>query len=158
MDRDEILEVMDDITTSVASRLAIHVNEAESRREAHYPSDMRVYGLVLRSQRLLLRFTKEATAHARHLLDEAIELAPGYARAHASLSRTHNLDWRYCWSSVPKLSLATAVNLALRPSNSIRLMLGHLLNWASLIYTASSTTRPWQTTSAQPHSIPTTRI
>lgn len=113
IDRDEILNFLDEITSSVASRLAIQVDEAESRREAYYPTDMRAYGLALRSQRLMLRFTKEANAHARHLLEEAIELAPGYARAHAALSRTHNLDWRYCWSLAPKLSLETAVGLAL---------------------------------------------
>jgi adenylate cyclase len=114
IDREEILEFLDEITTSVASRLAIQVDEAESHREAYYPTDMRAYGLALRSQRLMLRFTKEANAHARHLLEEALELAPGYARGYAALSRTHNLDWRYCWSSDPKLSLKMAVDLALR--------------------------------------------
>jgi adenylate cyclase len=113
IDRDEILDVPDEITTSVASRLAIQVDEAEGHREAYHPTDMRAYGLALRSQKLMLRFTKEANAHARHLLEEALELAPGYARAYAALSRTHNLEWRYCWSSEPKLSLDTAVNLAL---------------------------------------------
>jgi adenylate cyclase len=114
INREEILDILDEITASVASRLAIQVDEAESRREAYYPTDMRAYGLALRSHRLMLQFTKEANAHARHLLEEAIELAPGYARAHAGLARTHNLDWRYCWSSDPKLSLQTAVDLALR--------------------------------------------
>lgn len=114
IEREEILGFLDEITTSVASRLAIQVDEAESHREAYYPTDMRAYGLALRSQRLMLRFTKEANAHARHLLEEAIELSPSYARAYAALSRTHNLDWRYCWSSEPKISLTTAVDLALR--------------------------------------------
>lgn len=114
INRDEILDCLDEITTSVASRLVIQVDEAESRREAYHPTDMRAYGLALRSHRLMLRFTKEANAHARHLLEEAIELAPSYARAYAALSRTHNLDWRYCWSPSPKNSLETAIGLALR--------------------------------------------
>lgn len=113
IDRDEILDFLDEITTSVASRLAIQVDEAEGHREAYHPTDMHAYGLALRSQKLMLRFTKEANAHARHLLEEALELAPGYARAYAALSRTHNLDWRYCWSLEPKLSLETAISLAL---------------------------------------------
>jgi adenylate cyclase len=113
IDRNEILDLLDEITSSVASRLAVQVDQAESRREALYPTDMRAYGLALRSHRLMLRFTKEANAHARHLLEEAIDVSPDYARAYAALSRTHNLDWRYSWSSNPNASLETATKLAL---------------------------------------------
>jgi adenylate cyclase len=114
IDRGQILDLLDEITTAVASRLAIQIDAVESHREARYPTDLQSYGLTLRSQQLLLRFTKEANAHARHLLDEAIEIAPDFARAHAGLSRTHNLDWRYSWSAAPDQSLALAVKAAQR--------------------------------------------
>jgi adenylate cyclase len=110
----ELFELQDEITTAVASRLALQIDFVESRREAQFPRDLRAYGLVLRGQHLMLRFTKEINAHARRLFDEAIEIAPDYSRAYSSLSRTHNLDWRYSWSQAPDESLNTAVELARR--------------------------------------------
>jgi tetratricopeptide (TPR) repeat protein len=75
---------------------------------------MRAYGLVLRGQQLILRFSKEANAHARRLFEEAIDIAPDYGRAYSAMSRTHNLDWRYSWSAEPDQSLEAAVELAHR--------------------------------------------
>ena len=75
---------------------------------------MRAYGLVLRGQHLILKFTKEANWHARRLFEEATDYAPEYSRAFSALSRTHNLDWRYAWSPKPKKSLAAAVVFARR--------------------------------------------
>ena len=43
IDRDEILDFLDEITTSVATRLAIQVDEAESHCEAYHPTDMRLW-------------------------------------------------------------------------------------------------------------------
>jgi adenylate cyclase len=59
-------------------------------------------------------YEKQANDHARRLLEEAIEMTPGYARAHSAMSRSHNFDWRYSWSRSPSKSLATAVELAHR--------------------------------------------
>src|SRR5208283_4835528 len=73
---------------------------------------MRAYGLLVRGQRLLLQFNREANAHARRLFEEAIEIAPQYSRAHSAMSRTHNLDWRYSWSAKPEESLEAAIALA----------------------------------------------
>ncbi len=109
---DELFEVQDEIAGAVASRLAVQIDFAQQKQESQYPRDMRAYGLVLRGQQLLLRFSKEANTHARLLFDEAIENAPNYGRAYSGLSRTHNLDWRYSWSSAPDASLETAVDLA----------------------------------------------
>ncbi|MBV9522632.1 MAG: adenylyl cyclase [Alphaproteobacteria bacterium] len=111
---EELFEVQDEITGAVAARLSVQIDFAEHRREAQYPHDMRAYGLVLRGQHLILRFAKEANAHARRLFEEAIELAPNYGRAYSAMSRTHNLDWRYSWSPDPDASLDAAVELARR--------------------------------------------
>jgi adenylate cyclase len=111
---EELLDLQDEITGAVASRLAVQIDFAEHRQESHYPQDMRAYGLVLRGQQLMLRFSKEANAHARRLFEEAIEIAPEYGRAYSAMSRTHNLDWRYSWSADPDQSLEAAVDLARR--------------------------------------------
>jgi len=109
---DALFHVQDEITGAVASRLATQINFAEWRRGLKQPLDMRAYGLVLRGQQLILRFTKEANAHARRLFEEAIEIAPDFGRAYSALSRTHNLDWRYSWSRNPSASLDAAVSFA----------------------------------------------
>ena len=114
VDMEELFDLQDEITGAVASRLAVQIDFAERRSESQYPRDRRAYGLVLRGQHLLLRFTKEATAHARRLFEEAISITPDYGRSHSSVSRTHNLDWRYSWSDDPEKSLDEALSMARR--------------------------------------------
>ena len=109
---EELFDLQDEIAGAVAARLSVQIDFAERRQESPYPRDMRAYGLLVRGQHLILKFTKEANAHARRLFDEAIELAPEYSRAHSAISRTHNLDWRYSWSAAPEESLETATNFA----------------------------------------------
>jgi tetratricopeptide (TPR) repeat protein len=111
---EDLFDLQDEIAGAVASRLAIQIDFAERRQESQYPRDMRAYGLVLRGQHLILRYTREANAHGRRLCEEAIEFAPEYGRAHSTVSRTHNLDWRYSWSPAPDESLDAAVDLAQR--------------------------------------------
>jgi adenylate cyclase len=111
---EELFDLQDEIAGAVAARLSVQIDFAERRQESPYPHDMRAYGLLVRGQHLMLKFTKEANAHARRLFDEAIELAPEYSRAHSAISRTHNLDWRYSWSVTPDESLETAIDFARR--------------------------------------------
>jgi adenylate cyclase len=109
---EELFDVQNEITGAVASRLAVQIDFAERRQESQISLDMRAYGLVIRGHHLVLQYAKEANAHARRLLDEAIGMAPDFSRAYAAMSRTHNLDWFYSWSPEPEQSLARAVELA----------------------------------------------
>jgi len=118
---EELFDLQDEIAGAVAARLSIQIDFAERRQESPYPRDMRAYGLVLRGQHLILKFTKEANWHARRLFEEAAEYAPEYSRAFSALSRTHNLDWRYAWSDKPRESLVAAVALARRAKELDRL-------------------------------------
>ena len=54
---DELFELQDEIAGAVASRLAVQIDFAQQKQESQYPRDMRAYGLVLRGQKLLLRFS-----------------------------------------------------------------------------------------------------
>jgi adenylate cyclase len=121
LDLDELFDVQEEIAGAVASRLSIQIDLAEWRQQSPYPRDMRAYGLVLRGQHLILKFTKAGNWHARRLFEEALEYAPEYSRAHSALSRTHNLDWRYAWSSAPQRSLESAIVFARRAKEFDRL-------------------------------------
>lgn len=114
IDMEDLFDLQDEITGAVASRLAVQIGFAERRHESYHPRDMLAYGLVLRGQHLVELHTKEGNAHARRLFDEALTVAPDYGRAYSSLSRTHNLDWRYSWSKSPDESLVSALALARR--------------------------------------------
>lgn len=107
----EIFNLQEDIASAVASRLAVQIDLATGRPE-QLPPDMQAYGLVLRGQQLSHLITKQSNAHARRLFEEALEIAPNYGRAFSGLSRTHNLDWRYAWSSSPEKSLDSAFEIA----------------------------------------------
>jgi adenylate cyclase len=118
---EELFDMQDEITGSVAARLSVQIDFAERRQESPFPRDMRAYGLVLRGQHMMPRFTREANWHARRLFEEAAEYSPEYSRAFSALSRTHNLDWRYAWSAKPSESLEVAVTLARRAQELDRL-------------------------------------
>jgi TolB-like protein/class 3 adenylate cyclase len=111
---EELFDLQDEIAGAVAARLSMQIDFAERRQESPHPGDMRAYGLVLRGQHLILKFTREANWHARRLFEEASEYAPEYSRAFSAVSRTHNLDWRYAWSATPRESLEAALAFARR--------------------------------------------
>jgi adenylate cyclase len=118
---EELFDLQDEIAGAVAARLSVQIDLAERRQESYYPRDMRAYGLVVRGQHLILKFNKAANWHARRLFEEAIEYAPEYSRAYSALSRTHNLDWRYAWSTAPNRSLESAIVFARRAKEFDRL-------------------------------------
>jgi adenylate cyclase len=65
------------------------------------------YDLYLRSSESLFRAlderNEEANAHARQMVEKAIELDPQYAEAYAGLSFTYFLDWFNGWNRTPQL-------------------------------------------------------
>lgn len=111
---EDLPELMDEVTGSVASRLAVQIDMAEQRQSIRAPRDLRAYGLILRGQQLVFKWDRDSNGLARRLFVTAAEIAPDYARAYSSISRTHNHDWRYSWSSTPEVSLDTSIQLARR--------------------------------------------
>ena len=73
----DLFDLQEEIAGAVAARLSVQIDIAERRQELPYPRDMRAYGLVVRGQHLVLKFTKEANWHARRLFEEAIEIRAG---------------------------------------------------------------------------------
>ncbi len=111
-DLDQLFEIQDEITGAVSSRLTLQIDFAQHRIESQHRPDLRSYGLVLRGQQVILRVSKEANSYGRGLFEEAMRCSPLYARAYSASSRTHNLDWRYSWSSDPAGSLEISVEMA----------------------------------------------
>jgi tetratricopeptide (TPR) repeat protein len=58
--------------------------------------------------------TRESSVESKRLMNEAIELDGGFARAHGFLAWLHSYDYRYGWSDDPQRSLDLALDAALR--------------------------------------------
>jgi adenylate cyclase len=96
-DRDltDIFAVQDDITRSVVSAIEPHLYDAEGFRAARKPpGSIDSWGLVVRAIGLVSRVGRRQNEEARALLERAIGLEPGYARAHAVLA------WAQWWSAL----------------------------------------------------------
>jgi adenylate cyclase len=110
---DDIFVFQDEITSTIAGRLAIQIAAAERRRETRLRPALSAYGLVLRGEELSLDLRRDSVMHARRLFEQATALDPDFGRSYAALSRTFNYEWRYAWSPEPDRSLNQALDLAL---------------------------------------------
>ena len=73
--------------------------------------NLEAYDAYLRGLQAFNRYTKEATAQARQLFEQAMALDPQYAEAFAALSRTLSTEWIMAWNEDPQ-TLERAVGLA----------------------------------------------
>ncbi len=109
----DLFAFQDDVTATIAARLAVQISEAERRLlERQTVPELHAYGLVLRGQHLVFRYRRESILHARRLFERAVATDPDYGRAYAGMSRTYNLAWRYRWDEAPEACLERAVTLA----------------------------------------------
>ena len=82
----DLLVVQDEIVKAVATTLGYRVEAASRGRALRLsPEALSAHDLVLRSDALHLRFTKDDNAEARRLAQRAVELDPSSAVAHVQL-------------------------------------------------------------------------
>ncbi|WP_281171523.1 adenylate/guanylate cyclase domain-containing protein [Inquilinus limosus] len=92
---DDIFAVQDDITGRVVAAIEPHLYAEEGFRAAsRSPGSIDAWGLVVRAMGLINRVGRRQNEEARALLQRAIEIEPGYARAHALLS------WAVWWAAL----------------------------------------------------------
>jgi TolB-like protein/DNA-binding SARP family transcriptional activator len=90
---DDIFTMQDHIVRSIAAQLSMRLQLAGLEKASRKPpNSMAAYDYVLRGHALPIGVL-EAEAEARQLFQKAIDLDPGYARAHASLGAYHLLEW-----------------------------------------------------------------
>jgi len=100
-DRDlqDIFDVQDEITRTVASTLITSINLAEYDRLKHQPTEsLGAYELSTRAQEHSLRFNKADNIQAQRLSEQAIALDPNFAGAYAELAWAHSFGYRFGWS------------------------------------------------------------
>ncbi len=92
-DINDLFAVQDGITDSVVAAIEPQIVAAEGSRAASRPAEsLDTWGLVAQSLGLIHRFERRPNAEARSLLQRAIALDPGNARAFAMLS------WAEYWA------------------------------------------------------------
>ncbi|MDH3667588.1 MAG: adenylate/guanylate cyclase domain-containing protein [Paracoccaceae bacterium] len=92
-DLEDIFAVHDEVTRSIVAVLPGRVQEDVASRASRKPTDnMKAYELMLRAKALRDGLNAEDMAKARSLLERAIEIDPGYARAYMYLADTYVVD------------------------------------------------------------------
>jgi TolB-like protein/Tfp pilus assembly protein PilF len=91
---ENIFELQDRITRSVAGALAIRIDEERLRRAKQYGNDnLAAYDYWLRGKDSLHRHKPTGVVQARDLFQRAIEIDPNYARAYAGMALVYYNDW-----------------------------------------------------------------
>ncbi|MDH3738096.1 MAG: hypothetical protein OER92_02805 [Alphaproteobacteria bacterium] len=97
-DRDigDIFAVQDELTRTIAANLGVRVQHAALDRALQkHSADMDAYDCVLRARRYTALLDADEQAKARDLLEQAIELDPGYSQAHALLANVYLAEHRF---------------------------------------------------------------
>ncbi len=93
-------EIREQITSSVAAALEVHIPLNEARQARMKPAEnLDAWGVYHLGLQHLYRFTKDDNDKAAHLFGRAIELEPNLARAHAALSSTEYYNARTHYTS-----------------------------------------------------------
>lgn len=91
----DIFAVQDEITRSVVAAIEPHLYAEEGYRAAARPTaNLSAWGLAVRAMALITKVGRRQNEEARRLLEAAIALEPGYARAHALLA------WSAWWAAL----------------------------------------------------------
>jgi TolB-like protein len=111
----EVASVQDEIIRAIATTLGYRIEAAGRARTLRpSPDALSAHDLVLRSEALFLRHTKEDNAEARRLAERAIALDSNSALAHAQLGWTHCMDFISNWVDGRAEALEAAFALAQR--------------------------------------------
>ena len=98
----DIFALQDDVTQQIVTALAVTLTDEEWKRLARKGTDnIDAYDFILRGMDYVNRFTKEANAEGRRMLQKAIEQDPRYAFAYSQVGRSYMNDWSFGWSNDP---------------------------------------------------------
>jgi len=111
----ELFEIQDRIVRSVVGALAVKVSRIEYQRASARPVEsLEAHDLVLRAREMLYQGDREKNRQARALLARALELAPDYAEAYATLSYAEFVRGDMGWVEDTQLSMTRSIDYARR--------------------------------------------
>jgi TolB-like protein/class 3 adenylate cyclase len=111
---EDLFEIQDEIAQLAVGAMAVTIEKLEEARvRASPPQNLDAYGLVLRGQHHIGKYTANENVNARICYLNALRRDSSYGRAHAGISRTHSHEWRHSWSLDPDSSLQAAAASAI---------------------------------------------
>jgi adenylate cyclase len=111
----DIFDLQDEITMKILTELRVKLTEGETVRiQAKGTNNLQAYLNVLEATGYRNQHTKETTAVAKRLLEEAVRLDPNYAMAHTDLANTTAMEVWTGTSQSPQETLAQAMKEAQR--------------------------------------------
>jgi adenylate cyclase len=112
-DRDltDIFAVQDEITASITQALAVNLSLETNRVSGVGTTNIEAYDLFLRGRDLAWQLTRSESEEAVVLVERAIAIDPGYARAYALLGHIKLTSWLNRWGSDPAESEREALEL-----------------------------------------------
>ncbi|MCR0984416.1 tetratricopeptide repeat protein [Roseomonas populi] len=131
----DIFAVQDEITRNVVAAIEPHLYAEEGFRAASRPPEsIDAWGLAVRAMGLINRIGRRQNEEARALLQEAIRIDPGFARAHAVLGwamwwAARCYWWHDIWAGFDQAALHAKEAVALDPTEPwARMTLGLCLS------------------------------
>jgi TolB-like protein/DNA-binding SARP family transcriptional activator len=115
MDRDfkDLFVLEDEVAAKIASRLVSHIEDESSALAARkHPDDMNAFDCVIRARRNALSHDSDENERGRQLLEKAIQLDPGYARAYAYLAESLCNETETEWCKSRQEAIERAVSHA----------------------------------------------
>jgi len=110
---DDIFAVQDEVVAAIASALPNQIRHVEQARPERTKSDIRAYDLILHASAQGMDTLKDA-ARAINLLEQALEIDPGYAVAHSWLSSAYTMEWDHKLIPKPEAVVAKIMKHARR--------------------------------------------
>jgi adenylate cyclase len=89
---EDIFTVQDEVVAAIVSALPNQIRHVELARPQRTTADIKAYDLVLHAAAQGLDTLKDA-ARAIALLEQALEIEPGYALAHSWLANAYTMEW-----------------------------------------------------------------
>lgn len=108
-----VFELQDEITRSIAGRLAPEMARAHVERTRNKPTDdLDAWDLYLQAAAAQAEFTKEALDRAVRLSETAIARDANFAGPHIVIARAKGWQFFYGWTDKPEQTLAEAIDSA----------------------------------------------
>ncbi len=105
----DIFALQDNITQEIVTAMQVNLTEGEQARlRRRQTENIAAWECYVRGISKHRRFTRDGTAAARTLFEQALALDPNFGAAWAYLGRSHWQDARAGWSELPHASLERA--------------------------------------------------
>jgi adenylate cyclase len=109
----DVFTLRNEITQSVAGKLAIKLIDIQKQRAFKMPTEnLDAYDYLLRGRDYFARNTRSGNEQAKMLFERAIDLDPTYASAYVALGLTRLKAVGYGWTEFPDEALKQAESLA----------------------------------------------